>query len=31
MIIIVIWLNEEHIKAVLAGGIRQTFAGEIKG
>jgi hypothetical protein len=31
MIILVIWLKEEHIKALLAGGLRQAFGRKIKG
>lgn len=31
MIVIVIWLKEDHIKALLSGGLRQAFGGKTKG
>lgn len=30
-IVVVIWLKEEHIKALLSGGLRQAFGGKTRG
>lgn len=30
-IVIVIWLKQDHIKALLSGGLRQAFGGKTKG